>query len=98
MTEFQEYASYGAVGAVAFIIIKWVLPLFQAVINKASLESAIYSNSKDHIDRTNKQLIELRISYDELYTEFNALRVELEKERAMVRHLQRQIDELKGSK
>ena len=98
MTEFQEYASYGAVGAAAFIVIKWVLPLFQAIINKANLESAIYSNSKDHIDRTDKRLKDLQVSYDELYTQFNALRIELEAERATVRHLQRQIDELKGKK
>lgn len=96
MNELQEFASYGAVGVVAFIVIKWVLPLFQAVINKASLESAIYSNSKDHIDRTDKRLRDLQVSYDELYTQFNELRIELEAERAMVRHLQRQIDELKG--
>lgn len=66
MSEFQEYASYGATGLVAFIIIKWILPIFQAVINKASTEASIYGNAKDLIDYTNEQLKTIQARYDAL--------------------------------
>lgn len=66
MSEFQEYASYGATGLFAFIIIKWILPLFQAVINKASTEATIYDNAKGWIDYTNAQLKSMQERYDAL--------------------------------
>lgn len=95
MTEFQEYASYGAVGAAAFVIIKWVLPLFHAVVSKANVESATYGNAKDLIDYTSEHLKTMQSRYDSLQQRFFELEKELESERSKCRELQLKLDEIK---
>lgn len=87
MSEIQEYLSYGAVGIAAFFVIKLVLPFFQLIINKASVESRIYGNAKDWIDYTNEQLKTMQDKY-------SVLQKELEKEQEKCRELQRRFEEL----
>lgn len=86
--------SYGATGAVAFVVVKWVLPLFQTVIKKAHVENAIYGNAKDLIDYTNEQLKQMQSRYSELQERFRMLEKELESERERCRELQIELEEL----
>lgn len=76
MSEFQEAASYGSLGIIAFVIIKWVLPTIKAITSKASVESQIYDNAKDLIDYTNQQLKTMQSRYDTLERLYEAERKE----------------------
>lgn len=91
--DFREYLSYGATGVVAFVLVKWVLPVFNTVIKKAQVENAIYGNAKDLIDYTNEQLKTMQSRYDVLHARFVQLELELEKERERCRRLQSQLEE-----
>src|SRR5690625_468627 len=92
MQDLREYLSYGATGAVAFVVIKWVLPLFHTVISRAHVENAIYGNAKDLIDYTNEQLKTMQSRYDVLHARFVELELELENERERCRRLQSQLE------
>lgn len=94
MQEFREYLSYGATGVVAFVIVKWVMPLFNAIISRAHVETSIYGNAKDLIDYTNEQLNLVQSRYAELQERFRNLEKELEAERERCRKLQIEIEEL----
>lgn len=93
MQDLREYLSYGATGAIAFVLIKWVLPLFNAVISRAHVENAIYGNAKDLIDYTNEQLKDMQSRYAELQVRFNHLEMELIAERDKCRALQSRLEE-----
>ena len=93
MQDFREYLSYGATGAIAFVLIKWVLPLFNAVISRAHVENSIYGNAKDLIDYTNEQLKQMQSRYDELQIRFMELEMELTAERDKCRALQSRLEE-----
>lgn len=92
--EFREYLSYGATGAVAFVLVKWVVPLFNAIISRAHVESSIYGNAKDLIDYTNAQLKHMQSRYAELQERSRTLEKELEAERERCRILQIELEEL----
>lgn len=93
MHDFREYLSYGATGAIAFVLIKWVLPLFNAVISRAHVENSIYGNAKDLIDYTNEQLKQMQSRYADLQGRFNDLEMELIKERDKCKALQVRLEE-----
>lgn len=80
---------------VAFIIIKWVLPLFQAVINRAQVETSIYGNAKDMIDYMSAQLSSLQVRYDALQKQAVKLESELMRERERCRRLQAQLEKFR---
>lgn len=98
MHEIREYLSYGATGAVAFVVIKWVLPLFNTVITKAHVENAIYGNAKDLIDYTNEQLRDMQSRYSKLQERFNKLETELSEERDRCRSLQSRLEDALNAK
>lgn len=98
MHEIREYLSYGATGAVAFVVIKWVLPLFHTVITKAHVENAIYGNAKDLIDYTNEQLKDMQSRYSKLQERFNKLETELSEERDRCRALQSRLEDALNAK
>lgn len=93
MQDFREYLSYGATGAIAFVLIRWVLPLFNAVISRAHVETSIYGNAKDLIDYTNEQLKHMQSRYAELQGKFNDLELELIEERDKCKALQDRLEE-----
>lgn len=93
MQDLREYLSYGATGAIAFVLIRWVLPLFNAVISRAHVETSIYGNAKDLIDYTNEQLKDMQSRYAELQVRFTHLERELIAERDKCRALQSRLEE-----
>lgn len=92
--DFREYLSYGATGVVAFVIVKWVMPLFNAIISRAHVETSIYGNAKDLIDYTNAQLKHMQSRYADLQERSRILEKELEFERERCRKLQIRLEEL----
>lgn len=98
MQDFREYLSYGATGAIAFVLIRWVLPLFNAVISRAHVETSIYGNAKDLIDYTNEQLKDMQSRYSKLQERFNELETELSEERDRCRALQSRLEDALNAK
>lgn len=64
MSEFQEAASYGSLGLIAFVIVKWVLPTINAISNKASVESRIYDMANDQLKKMQERYNELEVKYE----------------------------------
>lgn len=79
---------------VALVVVKWVLPLFNAAISRAHVETSIYGNAKDLIDYTNEQLKQMQTRHAELQERFRSLEKELEAERERCRILQIELEEL----
>lgn len=64
MSEFQEAASYGSLGLIAFVIIKWVLPTIKAITSKASVESTIYDMAQDQLKKMGERYAALEVLYE----------------------------------
>lgn len=64
MSEFQEAASYGSVGLLAFVIVKWVLPTINAITSKASVETSVYNMANDQLKKLQERCETLEKLYD----------------------------------
>lgn len=64
MSEFQEAASYGSVGLLAFVIVKWVLPTINAITSKASVETSVYNMANDQLKKMQERYETLEKLYE----------------------------------
>lgn len=64
MSEFQEAASYGSVGLLAFVIVKWVLPTINAITSKASVETSVYDMANDQLKKMQERYETLEKLYE----------------------------------
>lgn len=64
MSEFQEAASYGSVGLLAFVIVKWVLPTISAITSKASVETSVYNMANDQLKKMQERYETLEKLYE----------------------------------
>lgn len=84
MTSFQEYASYGAAGVAAFVLLRLVIPFIKSLTTRSGLEMAVLSHARDQIDHTNGQMKAMQERIKELEEQLSyerKLRKELENER-----------------
>lgn len=77
MSEAQNFLQYGTWGALAYIVVKWVLPHLKASASRSGVEGTIYDNAKDSINYAYEQLERQRERYDKLRKDYECVAKEL---------------------
>lgn len=103
MEEINQFLQYGSLGALAYVVVKWVLPNLKASSNRADVDGEIYRRSKDSIEyayeqleRQRKRYEKLREDYDTLAREMILIKQELRDEKEKRACIERKLNKLIG--
>lgn len=94
MDDAHNFFQYGAWGALAYVVVKWVLPNLNASSSKAAAERGVYDQARDSMEYAHEQLDKLRARHEQLRKELDEMKALFLKEQSKRLEIEKQRDSL----